>query len=129
MTKVSAFAITKKEKLAMIEEFWIALGNLNKNQIKYFFKDFFSPTETFMFAKRLEVLKGLRGKIKYEDLHRSLRVGDPTIAKLSTLIQRDDEGFLSILDGLIHDEKRRWQEILDSRKPRPRGRMVFWSPR
>ena len=129
MTKVSRIPMSLKEKLDAIDEFWTALGNLNKNQIEHFFKDFFSPTETFMFAKRLEILKGLRKNIKYEHLHMALKVGEPTIAKMSVLLQRGDTNFLSILDGLIHDEDRRWKAYLDSRKPHPRGKMVFYVDR
>lgn len=125
MTRVSKNPLNKKEKFMMTEEFWHGLGQLNKEEIAHFFNEFFSPTEILMFAKRLDILKGLRENISYENLRMGLKVTEPTIAKMSTILQRGDENFLRILDRLMKDEKRRWQDYLDSRKPHVQGKMIF----
>lgn len=125
MTRVSRNPLNKKEKFMMIEEFWHALGQLNKGEVAHFFNEFFSPTEILMFAKRLDILKGLRKNISYENLRMGLKVTEPTIAKMSTILQRGDENFLHILDQLMKGEDHRWQDYLESRKPHVHGKMIF----
>ena len=78
-----------------------------------------------MFAKRLHILKSLRQNTTYEHIQQGIKVTEPTIAKMSAILQRGDEDFFRILDYLIRDENSRWQAYLDSRKPHIRGKMIF----
>lgn len=125
MTKVSRRPLDWKVKRELTREFWYALGKLNRQEVEIFLRDVLSPTEITMIAKRLEILKQLRSKYDYENIRRTVKVTDATIAKMSEKLQKTGGEFLKILDRLIVDEKRRWEEFKESRKPHWRGKMVF----
>lgn len=125
MTKVSRRPLNLQVKSEVIREFWYALGRLNRQEVEIFLRDVLSPTEIIMLAKRLEILKQLREKYDYSNIRDNVKVTDTTIAKMSEKLQRANVDFIKILDKLIADEKRRWEEFKESRKPHWRGKMVF----
>lgn len=124
MTPVSRRLLKPQVKNSLINEFWYALGKLNRSEIEIFFKDILSPTETMVLSKRLEILKQLRNKYKYGDIRDNIKVTDGTIAKVNEKLQRANESFIKILDYLIRDEKRRWDEHIESQKPYGHGKFV-----
>lgn len=101
------------------------MGKLNRRETELFLKDILSPTEIIVLAKRIEILKQLRKKHNYGDIRDSIRVTDATIAKMSERLQKANEVFIKILDFLIRDEKRRWEEYIESRKPKGHGKLIF----
>lgn len=125
MTKVSRRPLNLQVKSEVIREFWFALGKLNRHEVEVFLRDILSPTEIIMIAKRLEILKQLRERHDYNNIRDNVKVTDTTIAKMSEKLQKASEEFIKILDKLIADEKRRWEEFKESRKPHWRGKMVF----
>jgi len=124
MTKVSRKPLDWKVKKEVTKEFWYALGKLNQQEVEIFLKDVLSPTEIIMIAKRLEILKQLRSKYDYENIRRTVKVTDATIAKMSEKLQKANEAFIKILDYLIKDEKRRWEDFIESRKPKGHGKFT-----
>lgn len=124
MTPVSKRLLKPQVKSSLINEFWYALGKLNRNEVEIFFKDILSPTETMVLSKRLEILKQLRDEYKYGDIRENIKVTDGTIARVNEKLQKGSENFVKILDYLIRDEKRRWDEYIESRKPQGHGKFV-----
>lgn len=125
MTPVSKKPLNRQTKYDLINEFWFALGRLNRKEIEFFLRDILSPTEIIMLSKRIEILKQLRKKYNYGDIRDNIKVTDSTIAKMSEKLQKANEIFVKILDFLIRDENRRWQEFKESRKPHGHGKLVF----
>ncbi|MBI4999399.1 hypothetical protein HZB97_01360 [Candidatus Gottesmanbacteria bacterium] len=124
MTPVSRRPLQWQIKNDLINEFWFALGKLNRKEIELFLKDILSPTEIMILSKRIEILKKLRKKSDYSDIRDSIKVTDSTIAKMSEKLQKANEVFMQILDYLIRDENRRWEEFKESRKPHGHGKFV-----
>ena len=124
MTPVSRRLLSKQIKYDLINEFWYALGRLNRGQIESFFKDILSSTETIILSKRIEILKQLRKSNSYNDISDSIKVTEATIAKMKDKLNRADDNFLKILDYLIRDEKRRWDKHIESQKSQGHGKFV-----
>lgn len=124
MTPVSRRLLSKQIKYDLINEFWYALGRLNRGQIESFFKDILSSTEIIILSKRIEILKQLRKSNSYNDISDSIKVTEATIAKMKDKLNRADDNFLKILDYLIRDEKRRWENYLENKKPQGHGKFV-----
>lgn len=124
MTPVSRRILNKKIKYDLINEFWFALGKLNRQEIELFFKDILSPTEIIILSKRIEILKQLRKRNKWMDIADNIKVTEATIAKMSEKLQKANESFIKILDFLIRDEKRRWDNYIESRKPHGHGKFI-----
>jgi uncharacterized protein YerC len=125
MTKVSRRPLNLQVKNEVIREFWYALGKLNRQEVEIILKDLLSPTEIVMIAKRLEILKQLNLRYEYSHIRDNVKVTDTTIAKMSEKLQRAGGEFIKILDRLIADENRRWEDFKESRRPYWRGKMVF----
>lgn len=124
MTPVSRRPLNRQTKYDLINEFWFALGRLNRKEIEFFLRDILSPTEIIMLSKRIEILKQLRKRYDYSNIRDNIKVTDSTIAKMSEKLQKANEAFIKILDYLIRDEKRRWEEFIESRKPHGHGKFV-----
>ena len=127
MTKVSRIPLDRQIEFDLKNDFWHALGKLNKAEVELLFREILSPTEIIMLAKRLEILKQLLKKYRYQDIKESIRVTEPTIAKVSLTLQRSSSHFRDLVIKLIKDDKRRWEEFKNKRKPQWRGRMIFSS--
>lgn len=125
MTKVSIIPLDRKIQIGIVSEFWYALGKLNRSEIEILLKEILSPIEVIMLSKRLEILKLLTKKFKYKDIKRAIKVTEPTIAKISLVLQKSDEKINKVIDDLITDEKKRHNNYINSRKPRWIGKKVF----
>jgi len=80
------------------------------------FQKLFTPTEISMFTKRLAILKALRKKINYSSIRENFKVSDITISKMSNLLHDADASFLKVLDKLMKDEEKRWENYKERRK-------------
>lgn len=118
MTKVSRMPVRKEELDSYIDELWYTMGFLNQVQIRIFFREFLSPTEIIMFAKRLEILKGLRKDMQYQILRDALKVSEPTVAKMSMVLKKCDPRFPGLLDLLMQEEEARWKEYIEKYGPK-----------
>ena len=125
MTPVSKRLLNRQIRYDLINEFWFALGKLNRKETEIFLRDILSPTEIIILSKRIDILKQLREKHNYGDIRDNIKVTDATIAKMSEKLQKANEVFIKILDFLIRDEKRRWEEVIESRKPKGHGKLIF----
>jgi len=97
MPKVSGKRIDSKLEKKLLEDFWVFIGETDSNEAQEFFYQFFTPTEVLMFAKRLAILKRLVKNKSYAEIGRELTVTNETVARMSNLLHRSGEDFLSIL--------------------------------
>lgn len=100
MTKVSRQLVNRKLEKQLVGRLWELIGALNKKEAAEFLEQFLTPTEVKMFSKRLEVLKRLLKNAPYSEIRTALKVTNTTVGRLSNIMQRSSEKFLSILARL-----------------------------
>ena len=117
MTKVSRFKLNLKYLQYILNDFWEDLAYLDDSEdVQTFFKPFFTPTETTMFAKRLAILKLLRQDYQYDEIRENLKVTPNTVAKMNNILHLADQKLLGILDELIEEQKSRKEGRLKKRE-------------
>lgn len=97
MTKVSRKDIGSKLEKKLLNDLWQLIGEVDRKEARKFFYQFFTPTEVLMFAKRLAILKRLVKKKSYAEISRELKVTNETVARMSNLLHRTGDKFLSIV--------------------------------
>lgn len=108
MAKLSRFHLKPEDQRYLRAELWKDIASLDKaNSVEQFLNEFFTPTETVMFAKRLEILKLLRQDYLYGEIKEFLKVTPNTIAKMNNILHLANSEFLAILDGLVRQQKER----------------------
>ena len=117
MMKVSRLKLNLKYLQYILNDFWEGLAYLDDSKdVKTFFKPFFTPTETTMFAKRLAILKLLRQDYQYDDIRENLKVTPNTVAKMNNILHLADQKLLEILDELLEEQKSRKEGRLKKRE-------------
>lgn len=72
----------------------------NKEQVKSFLKDLLTHTEMKMLAKRIQIAKMLLEGYSYQDIRNYVKVTDPTIAKISNILEMSGEGLRTAINYL-----------------------------
>ena len=100
----------------------------SKEDIRSFFRDLFTHTEYKMFAKRLEIARGLLEGETYDKIVERLKVTKHTIASVSNSLARDGAGFriaharLIDLENKYQRKREEQQKYLQGRKRWPKFR-------
>lgn len=99
MAKFSKFnKLTKKEEEQLLIEFCKALVELKTpEEAAQFLKDLLSKQEATMLAKRIEIARYLIKGWKYEDIKKSLKVSQGTIARVSQWLETSGDGYRLIV--------------------------------
>lgn len=106
MTKVSRIKIDSRHLGFFLNNFWSLITLLeNKEQVKSFLKDLLTHTEMKMLAKRIQIAKMLIEGYSYRDIRGYVRVTDPTISKISNILENSGEGLRIAIDYLHKIEK------------------------
>lgn len=106
MTKVSRLRVESSHFNFFLNNFWSALTLLeNKEQVKSFMGELLTPTETKMFAKRVQIAKLLLQGNSYQTIKKIVKVTDSTIANVNNKLQEGD-GLRNIAQELIKIEER-----------------------
>lgn len=101
MPKVSRWQLTEKAMNRLTNELITGLTSLNKkDQLKKVYLDFFTPTETKMFAKRLQIAKMLLAGKSYQEIRHELKVGYDTIASIANRLERSGDGYRALVSYL-----------------------------
>lgn len=93
MAKVRAHLIESKTRYKITDDFYDIIANLKtKKDIINFFMGLFTPGESVMMARRIQVAKALLEEKGYEQIRKELRVSYQTITKTDHwLHSRGDE--------------------------------------
>lgn len=116
MTQVSRYPVHKKVEERMFEIFERTISQLrNSEDVKDFLKDFLSPVEKIMLAKRLSIAVLLGKGYTYPTITRILRVTSTTIATVSLSLKYSGKGYKNIVNKILRDEKIDdfWQNMED----------------
>ncbi len=103
-----------KERSKLLHEFWTTIALLeNVDEIKNFFKDLLSETESVMLARRLRIAQLIYAGWSYEKIERALHTSTATIATVHAWL---DGGFGGYIHGLakLKEELKR-QEVLQKK--------------
>lgn len=111
MTKVSRIRLDSKHLGFFLNNFWNLITLLeNKEQVKSFLKNLLTHTEMKMLAKRIQIAKMLIEGYDYRSIRNYVKVTDPTIAKISNILETSGEGLKTAIAYLQRIEKEREKE-------------------
>lgn len=113
MTKISRYKLDQSKKTLLYNFLWKALTHLeNREQVRSFFYEFFTPTEREMFAKRLYIAKMLRQGNTYQTIQSYLSVINATISRTSNIMKSDNSELAKVADHLIQLEEKDKDKLL-----------------
>ena len=105
MAQISKYPVSKEVYSRIFEIFLKTISKLKtKRQVESFLKEFLTPTEQVMFAKRLAIAFLLTKKYDYRDISKILRVSTSTIRSVSVDLQMGDT-YESVVRGILKDEE------------------------
>lgn len=76
----------------------------SQNNAKIFLRDFLTPAEELVLAKRLAIILYLEKGRSYEEIKQSLRVSSATIASVQSMLEQGSEGFMLALKHMKAEE-------------------------
>jgi TrpR-related protein YerC/YecD len=93
MPKVSKIKVDAANLNFFLNNFWSVVTLLeDKEQVKDFLKSLLTHTEMKMLAKRIQIAKMLLEEYKYKDIRGYVRVTDPTISRISNILENNGKG-------------------------------------
>lgn len=105
MSQISKFPITKDVYERIIEVFSRCIADLSSDdEIHSFLKEFLTPTERIMLAKRFAIGFLLEKKYSYREISKILRVSTTTISHVA-LNYDYGENFKKMVKKILEDEK------------------------
>lgn len=106
MTQVSKYPISKAIYERILEIFFKVFVRIKtKNEAEQFIKDFLTPTEQIMLAKRLAIAFLLEKNYDFRTISRILRVSLTTIARVNLMRKYGDQGYQRMIKGMLREEK------------------------
>lgn len=108
MAKIKPHQIEPKQEYVAIDNLFEVISALKtKKEIVNFFLGLFSPSESLMLARRIQIAKLLLDGKKYEDIRKILGVGNSTIQKTDLWLHGGDEKNSSWLSTTIMSVEKR----------------------
>ena len=106
MTQVSKYPISNSVYERILEVFFKTLvGIKTKDEAEKFIKDFLTPTEQIMLAKRLAIAFLLEKDYDFRTISKVLRVSLGTVARVNLLRKYGGEGYQAMIKKLLREEK------------------------
>ncbi len=92
MSKVRVYSIDKNERYRIIGELFELIVNLRtKKEVIDFLIGLFTPSETLMIARRVQIAKMLLEEDNYEIIRKRLKVSNQTISKVEHWLKSDEQ--------------------------------------
>lgn len=132
MPQVSKYPIAKDVYNRIFEIFFKTVANVRfPSEVKEFFNDFLSPTESIMLAKRLSIAVLLAKNYDYRAISKILRVSPATIAAVNVFFRYAGAGYKKVVKRILSEEKQDefWNKLDDllSETIPPYGRnWTYW---
>jgi uncharacterized protein YerC len=119
MAKIKPHQINSKQKYIAIDNLFEVISALKtKQEIVNFFLGLFSPSESLMLARRIQIAKLLLDGLNYKDIRKALGVGNSTIQKTDLWLHGGDEKNASWLSTtILSAEKKRLENGKSSYDP------------
>lgn len=101
MPRVSRIRLEPKYLGFFLNNFWGVITLLeSKDQVKDFLKDLLTHTEMKMLAKRIQIAKMLLEGYDYRSIRNYVKVTDPTIARISNILEIAGDGLKTAIREL-----------------------------
>lgn len=129
MAQISKYPVHKDVERRMFEVFKHAISHLHTTEeIEDFLKDFLSPVEKIMLAKRLSIAVLLAKGYTYPSIGNILRVAPNTIAGVSVGLKYSGRGYKKMVEKILRDEKidSFWEGIGDALSHIPVSKGSSW---
>jgi TrpR-related protein YerC/YecD len=108
MSRKRVSRINPKERHRILDEFWTMLALLEtKDEVKSFFKDLLSASESVMLARRIQIAKFLLAGLGYDAIEKRMGAGPTTIASVHRWLQGGFGGYASAIPKLEKEIARR----------------------
>lgn len=108
MSRKRISKINPKERHRILDEFWTMIALLEtKDEVKSFFKDLLSATESVMLARRIQIAKLLLSDMSYDAVQKRLGAAPNTIASVHKWLQGGFGGYASAIPKLEREIVRR----------------------
>jgi len=105
MTQISKHQLSKLVYERIFEIFIKSIvGIKDKKEAKDFLKDFLTPTERIMLAKRLSTALLLAKGYDYTTIHKIIHVGSATISSINNILKNESEGYKKVIGRLLREE-------------------------
>jgi TrpR-related protein YerC/YecD len=92
MSKVRVYSIDKNERYRVVGELFDLIVNLKtKREVIDFLIGLFTPSETLMIARRVQIAKMLIEEENYEMIRKKLKVSNQTISKVEHWLKSDEQ--------------------------------------
>lgn len=114
MTMISKYPLTEDVKKRVTDIFYQSLADLKEpNQVANFLKEFLTPTEQVMLAKRISIGYLLGKKYEARTISNILKVSVTTVTSVNRLIKHNKGYFYSMIEKLLKEEKNQkfWDEL------------------
>ncbi|PIU03766.1 hypothetical protein COT44_01260 [Candidatus Shapirobacteria bacterium CG08_land_8_20_14_0_20_39_18] len=106
MTQVSKYPISDKVYQRIVEIFFKSLAQMGTGtEAKEFIRDFLSPTERVMLAKRLTVAFLLEKNYDFRTISHVLRVSLSTVARVNLARKYGTSGYKRVIEKILREEK------------------------
>jgi len=106
MAQVSKYPISNTVYERILEIFFKSLvGIETKDEAQRFVKDFLTPTEQIMLAKRLAIAFLLEKEYDFRTIIRILRVSMATVARVNLVRKYGGQGYQRMIGKLLREEK------------------------
>lgn len=100
MSKVNPKNIDSESKMKYLDLLWTSIANLeSRDEVKHFFKDLLSESESIMLARRIEIAKRLMEGEDYYKIARELKVGMDTIGRVQRWLASGFGGYEKAIAG------------------------------
>jgi len=108
MSRKQIHKVSSKERAQILDEFWTMIALLeSKDEVRNFFKDLLSASESLMLARRLQIAKLLLAGWGYDRIEEKLKTGPTTIASVHRWLESGFGGYSSALPKLKREMQRR----------------------
>lgn len=105
MTQVSKIPLKKEVYDRILEIFFKSIVDIKSSrEAELFLKDFFSPTETIMMAKRLAIAILLAKNYDHRSIRRILRVSPSTISSVRKTMRYAGDGYKKFIKKIIRED-------------------------
>ena len=94
MSRFNSRKLSSKEKMELLDLLWTTIEQLkSREEIKNFFKDLLSESETVMLARRILIARELLKGKTYEEIMKNYGVGRSTLASVHFWLQAGFGGY------------------------------------
>jgi len=94
MVKVNPRKIDNTDRMKYLDLLWTSIASLkSRDEVKNFFKDLLSESESIMLSRRIMIAKYLLEGLTYDEIKVRMKVGDNNIAKVHSWLTSGFGGY------------------------------------